>query len=163
MNYEFNNNLYISSLSSLIYNNNNSIINYEMNNNLYIMSLSSLIYYNNNNIMNYEMNNNLYITGLSSTINYNYNTLTNNFNNYVTISSFYINIGYNYLFQTSISSILYTNYVTNHVVAGFPHEGRLPSKTWRTSNLQEDRRSPRIFVLKSHPASLVRLGWTVDS
>ena len=65
------------------------------------------------------MNNNLYITGLSSTIYNNYNSLTSNFSNYVTISSFYINIGYNYLFQTSISSILYTNCVTNTVLNSY--------------------------------------------
>ena len=48
-----------------------------MNNNLCKSSLSSLIYNNNNNVINYELNNNLCISSLSSTINYNYNTLTN--------------------------------------------------------------------------------------
>ena len=48
INYELNNNLYNTSLSSLIYTNNNAVINYELNNNLYNTSLSSLIYTNNN-------------------------------------------------------------------------------------------------------------------
>ena len=55
-----NNNLYITSLSSIIYTNNNAVINYELNNNLYNSSLSSLIFYNNNAVVNYELNNNLY-------------------------------------------------------------------------------------------------------
>ena len=46
--YIINNNLYNSSLSSLIYTNNNAVINYELNNNLYNTSLSSLIFNNNN-------------------------------------------------------------------------------------------------------------------
>ena len=96
-----NNNLYNTSLSSIIYTNNNAVINYELNNNLYNTSLSSLIFNNNNAVVNYELNNNLYNTSLSSTINYNYNALTNR----ITSLNYLLTADFSLLEATAFSSV----------------------------------------------------------